>query len=533
MTNAQAAVALRLSNVAAGALATLAKRHTINQITISEEAGVRGLVELLNPRSRSTHENATRALWHLAATEENQAEITLRGGLAPLIVLLGDDNETAQQYAAAAVEALARDHAENQVALTRAGAIVPLVVLLGSHSVETQEHAVGALLFLASQDVGAVVEKIVAVLELRNAAAQMKAAEALAILARRSAENRKAITLANAVLPLVRLLGDGRGARTDTPQERAAAVLADLSRSGENKAAIVEAGGVLPLVAMLTDGSAEAQVGAAGALWHLAALEANKAVIHKAGAIAPLVALLGAEATEAQKFAAGALWHLASSADSKTQMAAVGAIPPLVTVLGSPSSEAREYASAVLSTLARGLPANKKAIYDAGGVAPLIKLLSDERLMSKKYAACALWGLAESDVEDISIAIVEEHGIPPLIEMLLADQTETRGFAAACLSSLCAQPEAQVLIKQSRGGEPLCHIARGPPTWLRARAVEMLQMLEIPVPDSDDNHVARSARGGITYSPRSGKPAMTFHFFGFQTQTSANWLREERAGAWL
>ena len=46
------------------------------------------------------------------------------------------------------------------------------------------------------------------------------------MLAARSDENRRAITTAEAIVPLVKLLGDGRGVRTNTPQERAAGVLA-------------------------------------------------------------------------------------------------------------------------------------------------------------------------------------------------------------------------------------------------------------------------------------------------------------------
>ena len=48
-TSTQVAAALKLSNVAAGALATLAKGHPVNQITISEEGGLLPLIELLAP----------------------------------------------------------------------------------------------------------------------------------------------------------------------------------------------------------------------------------------------------------------------------------------------------------------------------------------------------------------------------------------------------------------------------------------------------------------------------------------------------
>jgi len=55
-----------------------------------------------------------------------------------------------------------------------------------------------------------------------------------------------------------------------------------------------------------------------------------------------------------------------------------GAIPPLVALLASESAEASEYAAAVLSMLARSQGGPKKAIVQAGGVAPLVALLSDQ-----------------------------------------------------------------------------------------------------------------------------------------------------------
>ena len=404
----------------------------------------------------------------------------------------------------------------------------------------------GALLHLASHDSSSrntVVKHLVAILDARSAAAQMKAAEALAVLAARSAENRKAITASNAIPPLVRTLGDGRRTRANTPQERAAAVLADLARSGENKPAIVkarahhapphaaaralarrrpcertrtprrgcgrrarflstpfstpsrpltpaclpiwsrspQAGGVLPLVAMLSSDAPEARQHAAGALWHLAALGDNKKTIVDAGGIPALVALLSSGSTEAQKFAAGALWHLASSADNKIATVNAGAIEPLVTVLSSKSGEAREYAAAVLSTLARTQGGNKKAIARAGAIVPLIGLLTDGNTMTQKHAACSLWGLADGKdgVYDKEIAV--NGGVAPLISLLRNNDPDTRGFAAACLNCLCKDPGARTTIVESGGGEPLLALAHGPATWLSNQAKEMLELLGIPL----------------------------------------------------
>ena len=79
-------VALKVANVAAGALATLAKKHIVNQITITEEGGIPPLIELLKKSNSGAHENATKALWHLAETEDNQSAIAKAGGIAPLVV---------------------------------------------------------------------------------------------------------------------------------------------------------------------------------------------------------------------------------------------------------------------------------------------------------------------------------------------------------------------------------------------------------------------------------------------------------------
>lgn len=482
-----AAQALKTSKMAAGALATLAKENPVNQVMITEEGGIAPLVELLKGKALPI-ENATKALWHLAAMQDNQTAIARAGGIVPLVALLASSSELTQQYASAALESLVRDHTDNQIALAKAGAIELLVSLLGSDSTETQVHSVGALLHLASNDEDsrtAVVQRLVALLDLRNAAAQMKACEALAVLAARTVANRTAITEAKAITPLVRLLGDGRRVRAETPQERAAAVLADLARSGENKVSIVEAGGVAPLVAMLSSEAPRAQTHAVAALWYLGAVGMNKTKITNAGAIPPLVALLASGTDDSKKFAGGALWHLTSSADNKVAMVNAGAIPPLVCLLDSKLPEGREFAAAVISTLARTQGGNKKAIVQAGGIAPLVALLEDANLMTQKHASCSLWGLSDGKDGIYDKQIVENGAIRPLVALLINNHVETRGFAAACLSCLCADPNAKQAILKFGGTEPLLALANNPSTWLRTQVRSMLELLDIPLPEAE------------------------------------------------
>jgi hypothetical protein len=88
------------------------------------------------------------------------------------VALLSTGDASAQQYAAKALEWLARDCVENQIALANERASAPLVGLLGSESLETQASAVTALLCLAShpESRDTVVQRLVAVLEGRDTA---------------------------------------------------------------------------------------------------------------------------------------------------------------------------------------------------------------------------------------------------------------------------------------------------------------------------------------------------------------------------
>ena len=145
--------------------------------------------QVLCANALGPRENATRALWHLSSTPDNQLMIAREGALPALVANLSADSDRAQEFAAAAMESLSRDCPENQVltqypheiapildrywpeigprtrwshrtsphasahhdaptaspqvSLARAGAIAPLVGLLGAESEATQGYADG------------------------------------------------------------------------------------------------------------------------------------------------------------------------------------------------------------------------------------------------------------------------------------------------------------------------------------------------------------------------------------------------------
>ena len=509
---------------AAGAVAALAAGNVVNQIAIAEEQGIPPLVDLLkNQAVAGPHANATRALWHLSALPENQLTVAREGALPPLVGQLQSELPSTQEWAAAAMQSLSQDCISNCLSLVKVGAIDPLVQLLGSESADTQLYTQGALLNISlpnKETRAAVVKPLVGLLEVRNATAQMKAAESLAMLASRSAENRTVIAQAGAIPALITLLGDGRN--VGKSQIRAAATICDLARVSENKQAIVNAGGVQPLVTMLTSSSVEAQTRASGALWHLSSSTSAQGLIANASGIELLVGLLTSERVAAANNAACALYHLATNNINKEALVKVGSsshaanycrptplhipvvraglaacafdllslayahvcvmqaggIVPLVNLLNrTQSSEAQDAVVALLADLARQNGV-KATIVKSNGIKGLVGLLLTGSVTAQKHVACALWCLSSEPA--FQNAVCNENAVPALVKVLTTNE-KARGYATAALCNLAHDAEARRQIISEGGVDPLMVISTGPPSWLQSQALGILTLLDIPI----------------------------------------------------
>ena len=482
---------------------SLAVVHQSTVTLITEAGGIPLLVELLKSERVGPHENASRAIWQLAHSAENQRAIARADGIIPLVGLLTSGTEATQRHSAGALERLARNCPENQLILAKAKAIGPLVVLLGCESSETQEHAVEALLYVAThvECRNAVVRRLVSVLDLRNAHAHMRATGALAELVSRSVAYRNAIYESGAIPPLVRQLGDGERVENDTPQERAACVLAGLARSTESKQDIVEAGGILPLVHMLGSASNKAQAAASIALSLLACCGENKVAIVKAGGIERLVAVLAGGNRDAKRPATAALGQLTNSSENKLEILESGGIPLLLQLMND-DPHTQESVAKILSELAKSQKAHKQAIVDAGGIQSIAVALKEGTPAAQRFAASAFWGLAS--VEEFKKPIVDVGAVPPLVSML-HKSGEAQGHAVAALYLLAEIGEGKKSIFSSNGVEQLVEIAKNADrAWLRGQAVEVLAHLNIMDPLTDAGQMALSPR-----SPRTSRTPRT------------------------
>jgi len=317
------------------------------------------------------------------------------------------------------------------------------------------------------------------VLDMRNASAQMRAAGALAVLSSRNVIYRNAIYEAGAIPPLVRQLGDGTRVENDTPQERAACVLADLARSSESKIDIVQADGVKPLVSMLSSASSKAQTAASVALSHLACTGDNKATIAKSGGIDSLVAVLAGSNRDAKRPATSALCQLTNTSENKAEIVNAGGIPLVVQVMND-DPQTQESAAQVLAELAKGQLPQKQEMVEAGGIESITLALKEGTPGAQRFAASALWGLASCG--EFKRPIVDAGAVPHLVA-LLRNAGEAQGYAVAALSQLAETGEGKKNIFMSHGVEPLLDIASSAErAWLRSQAVDVLAYLNIKDP---------------------------------------------------
>jgi len=230
-----------------------------------------------------------------------------------------------------------------------------------------------------------------------------------------------------AISPLVARLANG------TPEAlftKCADALMNITfESDENTILVAKAGAVPLLVARLTNGgrTRKEELHAASLLANLSfpEIEESTDLMVQAGAIPPLVALLTAgEATEEE--AARALWNVALVSRQKDVIAKDGGIPALVALLANGrAAEAKETAAWTVAWLCREHRANARLTVEAGGIRPLVALLTTGTTKAKKSAASTLRSLCVEDDEHRRLT-VEAGGLPPLAAHLATEASSER-----------------------------------------------------------------------------------------------------------
>ena len=147
-----------------------------------------------------------------------------------------------------------------------------------------------------------------------------------------------------------------------------------------------------------------------------------------------MIALVANGSVEAQEYAARALWHLASNPESQSAISDAGGVEPLVQMLSAEGQRAPELAALTIVRLAESNSQVSESISNVGGIVPLVKLLSLGSPEAQQQAASAIAELAL--VVQNRDAIADAMGIKPLIKLLSSDTPGTPESAARALSHL-------------------------------------------------------------------------------------------------
>ncbi|KAB2610647.1 vacuolar protein 8 [Pyrus ussuriensis x Pyrus communis] len=172
---------------------------------------------------------------------------------------------------------------------------------------------------------------------------------------------------------------------------------------------------------------------------------------------------------------------LLATADDESSRKAVfeeGGLGPLLRILESGSTHLKEKAAMAVEALTAD-PENAWAVSAYGGVSVLIEACRSGSPVTQTHAAGAIRNVV--NVEEIKTALGEEGAVPVLIQLLLAGTITAQEKSANCIAILASSDEYfRALIIQERGLQRLMHLIQDLPnsdtlehvlraiTWLSA-----------------------------------------------------------------
>ncbi|KAM2956838.1 hypothetical protein FF2_023917 [Malus domestica] len=172
---------------------------------------------------------------------------------------------------------------------------------------------------------------------------------------------------------------------------------------------------------------------------------------------------------------------LLATADDDSSRKAVfeeGGLGPLLRILESGSTHLKEKAAMAVEALTAD-PENAWAVSAYGGVSVLIEACRSGSPATQTHAAGAIRNVA--NVEEIKTALGEEGAVPVLIQLLLSGTITAQEKSANCIAILASSDEYfRALIIQERGLQRLMHLIQDLPnsdtlehvlraiTWLSA-----------------------------------------------------------------
>ncbi|XP_043546376.1 armadillo repeat-containing protein 3 isoform X1 [Chiloscyllium plagiosum] len=364
------------------------------------------------------HELATLCLSSMSIDFTSKVEIYEKGGLGPLIQLLSSPDPDVQKNSIECISNLVKDYV-CRVALNKMNGIFPVLNLLSSEYPVIQQLALQTLITTSNDAV-----------------------------------SRKTLFQNEGHESLLQVL--------DSPElsdlhADALHVLANCLEEAQNVTIIRESGALEKfLLFVATSSFPEAQRHATNAITRSARNSETRNIFHQEGLEKALVILLGINNDAVKIAACEAVSVMCSSESSKETFRTEEAIVQIVPLLTSDNVEMREAAALALANLTTANSSNASAVFDAEGVEPLVKLLTEPVDGIVVNAAATITNLALQ--EPIRASIQNCGAMTAIVEPLKSTNTLVQSKAALLVASLACDVNGRTELRNVGGLEPLVEL---------------------------------------------------------------------------
>ena len=433
LARAEDSPATDLANeLAAIILLRLARSNELVCREVADKGGVPPLVALLSSPCLGAQQQAAALLSELSLVSHNRMVIAAAGGIIPATKLLSSTTLGSSEVAARLLAHLAYEDAEDQEGTAEAPAPAgsrarhapgssERSALNGAHAPAASPAAAPAAaisnVHRRSRTHAEVQPEGSSTAERRAVIEQYGGLQQLISMLSGSSSGMTVVEAVKGVLG--KSFKEEAGIKVGL-REQAAISLAEIANHDPAmQAAIIRAGGVPPLLLLIKLGSQLGQEHAARAIWHLAALTEMQMELVDCKAIPELVQLLKVGSPFAQEMAAAGLADIAHGCVLERQVRAAAAQAAARVVGGGGASGAPQKGASAAECM--GTESEKSSdregqskeamdrlllIPEAGGIAPLVNILSTGTTQGRENAAAALWHLAlETSNQGVMLAL--------------------------------------------------------------------------------------------------------------------------------
>ncbi|XP_071591153.1 armadillo repeat-containing protein 3 isoform X2 [Heliangelus exortis] len=363
------------------------------------------------------HEFATLCLSHMAVEYTTKVQIFEKGGLEPLIRLLGSPDPDVQKNSLECIYLLMQDF-QSCAAVRALNVIPPLLEMLKS------EYPVIQLLALKTLE-----------------------------LISKDGETRKILGENKGLDCLLRILETNEF--SDLHAE-ALAVLGNCLEDVHTLRLIQQTGGLTKLLSFVGDSTVpDIQRNAAKAIAKAASDPGNRKILSEEEVEKCLIKLLEIDNDGVKVAASQAISAMSEDVGSKRAFGVQG-ISQLVQLLSRDSEEVKEAAVTALANLTTASPNNASSVVEAGGFEPLVSTLSAQRDGAIANAATVLTNLAEH--VPFRARIGSQGVMSALAEPLRSTNSQVQSKAALAVAVFGGDADARTEFRNAGGLGPLVEL---------------------------------------------------------------------------